>query len=34
MNGYVTVGRADMGTKVAVRPAYELGQKLDQLLAR
>jgi len=33
MNGYVTVGRADMGTKAAVRLALELGQKLEVSVA-
>ncbi|WP_422014601.1 hypothetical protein [Roseateles sp.] len=33
MNGYVAVGRADMGTRAAVRLALELGLKLHQLSA-
>jgi hypothetical protein len=32
-NSFVAGGRADMGTKAAVRFAFELGQKIDRLLA-
>lgn len=32
-NSFVAGGRADMGTKAAVRFAFELGQKVDRLLA-
>ncbi|MFT7773874.1 hypothetical protein [Roseateles sp.] len=31
-NIYVGAGRADMGTKAAVRLAFELGEKIDRLV--